>query len=76
MQKGGETMLDFEGYTRAKCPFYVQEEGCRVTCEGLVSHFTCQRFDTKTERKRYAARFCAGCYGSCRMYQLLLQKYE
>ena len=68
-------MLELESYARAKCPFYVQEEGCKVTCEGTISRFSHHCFDSKAQRKRFTTAHCAGSYGTCPVYGLLLKKY-
>ncbi|MBE6945254.1 MAG: hypothetical protein E7459_04100 [Ruminococcaceae bacterium] len=60
-----------------QCPFYRQNDGLHILCEGIFpdSGIT----TTFTSRKKRAAlmeSYCMSCYTQCGLYRQIERKYE
>ena len=59
------------------CPFYVSESALSITCEGIVGHYTVNKFMTETEKAYHENAFCIHktCAG-CGVYSALMNNYS
>lgn len=60
----------------ARCPFYLCEDRCSITCEGLVSPRMKQQFLAMSEKMLHEAVFCCKTYEACTVFRSVSQKYE
>lgn len=69
-------MADFNSKT-IKCPFYLerQKDEYRIKCEGPIKGCTTQ-LTFLGGKKPYLKEHCCTNYKSCRVYQMLINKYE
>lgn len=60
-----------------RCPFYLetQNDKYRIKCEGVV-HGTTTQLTFRGNKKWYIKDFCCRNYEKCRIYVMLLKKYE
>lgn len=60
-----------------RCPFYLerQNDKYRIKCEGVVSGTTTQ-LTFRGDKKWYIKDFCCRNYEKCRIYGMLMKKYE
>lgn len=61
---------------KVKCPYYCNDTGKSIICEGIFSRFNVQNFKTKEKLESYAIEFCAEKYQNCPIWQLNEKKYE
>jgi hypothetical protein len=64
--------------TSVVCPFYTQEEGCKMHCEGF--NFNTRIFvwfDSKEAMARHKGLFCRNIkrYEKCPLYHPIAEKY-
>ena len=64
----------------ALCPFYIADsrEQKNITCEGVTDdNYLKLSFGKNPQaREQYKAEFCEAKYKTCRIYKMLLLKYE
>jgi hypothetical protein len=60
-----------------KCPFYLNKNGDknRIKCEGIIEG-TVIGLTFEGSKKWYIRSFCCEHYDSCRIYRMLLEKYQ
>lgn len=61
------------------CPFYSQESGSKIRCEGFTENNSLQTtFDTKELLKAHKRRFCYAIskHKECPLYPIINQKYK
>ena len=66
--------LDFQ----VECPFYLDEEGTSIICEGVAKCASCsQNFLTKKEKQKYMSEVCSVNGGKkCHHYRSVAILYE
>lgn len=61
----------------AQCPFYSSEDSNRICCEGVEEDSTTHVVFSQSKRKaEYCKRVCRDNFKSCRVYNMLCEKYE
>ena len=61
----------------AKCPFFITSGKKNIVCEGITDDCTTDiLFISERKRNTYRRTFCDSRYQSCKVYELLLKKYE
>ncbi len=61
----------------AKCPFYHYEQQGKICCEGVNDQSSLHlAFGDAKDKKCYQKTFCFTGYQKCRLYHMLLAKYE
>lgn len=61
------------------CPFYSQEDGSKIRCEGFAEDNSLQTtFDTKEHLKAHKRRFCYAIsrHKECPLFPIINQKYK
>lgn len=61
------------------CPFYSQENGSKIRCEGFADNNSLQTtFETKELLKAHKRRFCytLSRHRECPLYAIINKKYE
>ena len=59
------------------CPYYRREQSCKLHCEGVKQDTALEvSFSTQKSYKDYRLQFCCKAWESCRVAQMLNQKYE
>ena len=59
-----------------ECPFYKDETGRTIRCEGYISGSCSNSFDGQLQKKEYRDKYCKGNYESCGHYKTVMQKYK
>lgn len=69
-------MADY-GTENVKCPFYCskQNDNYRIKCEGVVKGTTTQLTFVGSKNK-YLREYCCVDYKQCRIYKMLITKYD
>lgn len=59
------------------CPFYLEDQGLKITCEGFTDGSTIsQQFRKRDDYKRQMDLFCCGRCEYCELYRMLAaEKY-
>lgn len=60
-----------------QCPFYRQEDGKRIVCEGLPDKTTMAlEFPSSQPKIEYKKRYCEKKYRDCPYAKILYQKWD
>jgi len=60
-----------------QCPFYKNDGGKRITCEGLVDKSNISLgFLNWSDYEIHMRTFCCKHYKNCEIYRTLMRKYE
>lgn len=69
-------MSDY-GAENVLCPFFRKNEEYRVKCEGTENENNIHLvFGSKAKKKTFFENVCCCNYKRCRIYKMLMQKYE
>lgn len=61
-----------------KCPFYISDDGVKLTCENGLEHALTMnhKFESTHEKIRHMKRCCCNNYQRCLYYRLIAGKYS
>ena len=69
-------MCKFKEDYLVQCPYYREDEGQAVHCEGVEAHSRLRLGFSERQRKReYMERFCREDWKGCLLTQMLNRKY-
>lgn len=75
--------MSFYGDADAKCPFYAKSDNASISCEGVEENMATKNIFRassgailREDKERYMVKYCNCDYKQCRVYQMLMQKYE
>ena len=77
IEKGNEKMATDYRSVHAKCPFYFTEDNLLISCEGVTGSSKLRlTFNRTAPKERYRLHYCDESFETCRVYQMLMGKYE
>jgi hypothetical protein len=60
-----------------QCPFFIACGKTSITCEGITDECVTRiLFDKENNRDKHRFQFCDKQYRNCKIYELLVKKYE
>ena len=75
----GATKRKVDGYTDVLCPFYHDDEGVKIRCEGFCKNNCLQiSFQNREQMLNHRYIYCMSFDGfpSCPLYSVIYKQYE
>ena len=58
------------------CPFYKDEKGNVIRCEGIISMACVNNFTNAGQKNYYKERYCCSEFAKCKLAEVLYEKYS
>jgi len=75
--------MNFYGDADVVCPFYIKSDNASIFCEGVEDNMATKNIFRassgallREDKDKYMIKFCNCDYEKCRIYQMLLKKYD
>lgn len=75
--------MNYYGDADVLCPFYSKSDNASISCEGVEDNMSTKNIFRlpsgailREDKERYMQRFCTCNYEDCRVYQMLMKKYD
>ena len=79
----GGNQMSFYGDQDVKCPFYSKSDIASINCEGVENNMATKNIFRlpsgamlKEDKDKYMCKYCNCDYEKCRVYKMLMAKYE